>query len=440
MHVNQVLEASSRDKWIAGVDGSEHSNHALDWAAHHVVDRASTLEVVSAWQSSLWGSGSSPDAADSERQPVKMAAIATAAAAAERVGESPRPTVKHRAAHGGASSVLLDATDDAKLLVVGSHGLGGFRRLLLGTTSAQCATNAVAPTVVVPHEPPVGPERLVVAIDGSENSYAAANWAVDYATPGTVVTFALVWDSSLFNVTRSEAGSPDAADTSQADFNVWVDALADGLAANPATAGVEIARDFSVASPRPPPQRARGRFDIVRRRRPRTPSGGCHDARLSLKRVAASCRRADGGRPCRLITHAYRSTPSNFPAGCDETLWFFLARFVVWHSPSAMTNHGGNDSSGSACPSWRSLPWCCSSSIVRMTAAQTSRSKGSNGNLRSCRSMGPFNLQSRAAGPAAPRWHHGKRFGWVQLVQRGLQTRWLVADLLPVCHHTRYLR
>ena len=182
---------------------------------------------------------------------MKTAAIATAAAAAERVGESPGLTVKHRAAHGGASSVLLDATDDAKLLVVGSRGLGGFRRLLLGSTSSQCATHAVAPTVVVPHEPPVGPERLVVAIDGSDNSYAAANWAIDYATPGTVVTFALVWDSSLFNVTRSEAGSPDAADTSEADFNVWVDTLADGLVANPATAGVEIARDFSVASPRP---------------------------------------------------------------------------------------------------------------------------------------------------------------------------------------------
>ena len=158
--VNQKIEAPSCDKWIAGVDGSGHSHHALDWAARHVAGRASTLKVVSAWQSSLWGPGPSPAAAYSERQPVKTAVIATATAAAERVGESPCLTVKHRAAHVGASSVLLDATDDAKLLVVGTRGLGGFRRLLLGSTSAQCATHAVAPTAVVPHEPRVGPERL----------------------------------------------------------------------------------------------------------------------------------------------------------------------------------------------------------------------------------------------------------------------------------------
>ena len=251
MDVNQVVEASSNDRWIAGVDGSEHSHHALDWAALHVAGRASTLEVVSAWQSAFWGPGPSPDAADDERQPAKTAAIATAGEAAERVSESSGITVEHRAAHGGASAVLLDAADEAKLLVIGTRGLGGFRRLILGSTSAQCATHATTPTVVVPHQPPVGPERLVVAIDGSDNSYAAANWAVQYAAPGTTVTFASVWDSSLFNVTRSEAGSPDASDTSEADFNVWVDTLADGLSANPTTAGVEIARDFSIASPRP---------------------------------------------------------------------------------------------------------------------------------------------------------------------------------------------
>ena len=47
--------------------------------------------------------------------------------------------------------MLLEEAQDADLLVVGSRGLGGFRGLLLGSVSQQCAHHAPCPLVIVPH-------------------------------------------------------------------------------------------------------------------------------------------------------------------------------------------------------------------------------------------------------------------------------------------------
>ena len=56
---------------------------------------------------------------------------------------------------GPTSSVLIDAAHEAELLVLGSRGLGGFSRLVLGSTSTQCATHAPVPTAIIPLEAPL---------------------------------------------------------------------------------------------------------------------------------------------------------------------------------------------------------------------------------------------------------------------------------------------
>lgn len=65
--------------------------------------------------------------------------------------EAPEFDVETRAVEGQAARVLLDASQDADLLVVGSRGLGGFRELLLGSVSQQCAHHATCPVVIVRH-------------------------------------------------------------------------------------------------------------------------------------------------------------------------------------------------------------------------------------------------------------------------------------------------
>jgi nucleotide-binding universal stress UspA family protein len=45
--------------------------------------------------------------------------------------------------------MLLDVSTGAQMLVVGSHGHGGFAGLLLGSVSAACAEHARCPVLVV---------------------------------------------------------------------------------------------------------------------------------------------------------------------------------------------------------------------------------------------------------------------------------------------------
>lgn len=58
-----------------------------------------------------------------------------------------------RVSEGDAATVLMRASADAPMLVVGSRGHGGFAGLLLGSVSTECAANAECPVLVVRHEP-----------------------------------------------------------------------------------------------------------------------------------------------------------------------------------------------------------------------------------------------------------------------------------------------
>jgi nucleotide-binding universal stress UspA family protein len=62
--------------------------------------------------------------------------------------EAPIP-VSTLVAEGNAARALLDASEDADLLVVGSRGHGGFTGVLVGSVSQQCVNHAKCPVVVV---------------------------------------------------------------------------------------------------------------------------------------------------------------------------------------------------------------------------------------------------------------------------------------------------
>jgi nucleotide-binding universal stress UspA family protein len=65
--------------------------------------------------------------------------------------ESAGPEVSvHRVlVHDAPTQALIAAALDAELLVVGSRGLGGFKELLLGSVSHECANHAPCPVVIV---------------------------------------------------------------------------------------------------------------------------------------------------------------------------------------------------------------------------------------------------------------------------------------------------
>ena len=65
--------------------------------------------------------------------------------------------IETRLAEGGAARVLTEEAAGADLLVVGSRGLGGFRELLLGSVSRECAQHAPCPVLIVPAQSMIVP-------------------------------------------------------------------------------------------------------------------------------------------------------------------------------------------------------------------------------------------------------------------------------------------
>jgi nucleotide-binding universal stress UspA family protein len=91
---------------------------------------------------------------------------------------------------GAPAEHLVQLSEDAGLLVVGSRGRGGVRSTLLGSVALHCATSAACPVVVVhpaaatPALPPgalASPPRVVVGLDDSDAAQAALARAVDLA-------------------------------------------------------------------------------------------------------------------------------------------------------------------------------------------------------------------------------------------------------------------
>jgi nucleotide-binding universal stress UspA family protein len=136
---------------VVGVDGSEGSVRALRFAIDEARSRGDDVRAVCAWgvptlvYESVWASGAM-DPAEYRGAAEGDLAKALAEVNADESGVVVKPVVRE----GQAASVLCEEARDAELLVVGSRGLGGFRGLLLGSVSQQCAQHARCPVAIVP--------------------------------------------------------------------------------------------------------------------------------------------------------------------------------------------------------------------------------------------------------------------------------------------------
>jgi nucleotide-binding universal stress UspA family protein len=143
---------------VVGVDGSESATSAVRWAAREANLRGAKLELVSVWEVSVSSVGYGLGFAEISGEMLKgleqnAEEILATAAEVAREG-SPEIEIETRTVEGHAADVLVRAARDADLLVVGSRGMGGFRELLLGSVSQQCAHHATCPVVIVRHVDP----------------------------------------------------------------------------------------------------------------------------------------------------------------------------------------------------------------------------------------------------------------------------------------------
>jgi nucleotide-binding universal stress UspA family protein len=140
---------------VVGVDGSEPSGDALEWALAEARLRDDVLRVVCAWdiQPIAYGAmGFIPPVDPGSSERAAEEAVAQLLDAHADATEGVR--VERSIVQGAAADVLVEAAKDADLLVVGSRGHGGAAGLLLGSVSMRSAHLALCPVVIVRHEQP----------------------------------------------------------------------------------------------------------------------------------------------------------------------------------------------------------------------------------------------------------------------------------------------
>jgi nucleotide-binding universal stress UspA family protein len=141
-------ESDQPRRIVVGVDGSPASLDALRWAARFAGMSGARIEAVTAWQYPVPIGWAMPD-----WDPEKYARKVLMSAVDEAYGTERPPGMALLTREGAASEVLINASVEAILLVVGSRGRGGFAGLRLGSVSGRCAEYARCPVLVIHGEP-----------------------------------------------------------------------------------------------------------------------------------------------------------------------------------------------------------------------------------------------------------------------------------------------
>ncbi|MFD4789111.1 universal stress protein [Streptomyces sp. NPDC058459] len=155
----------------AGVDGTEESLAALDWAAREAVRRGLPLRVVHAWEQVR----ELPAGRDTQLGWVEEGIGGTVRALA---GRHPGLDVSARLTEDDAVDALLAAGADAEALVLGTRGHGAVAGFLLGSVGLRVVAEAARPVILVRAgdraEAESAGREIVVGQHGSPQDSAAA--------------------------------------------------------------------------------------------------------------------------------------------------------------------------------------------------------------------------------------------------------------------------
>lgn len=179
------MKSAQRDTVVVGVDHSEAALAAVHYAAELAARRHLRLHVVHAFESSeLTVRATIAWTADLEAALRGSAERLMETATAGLATRYPELDVTTRLDPGPRVAALLEESERAETLVVGSRGAGGFVGLAVGSTTLQVASHAHCPVVAVRAAVPGQPPRhgVVVGVDGSELSEAAVEYAMQAAS------------------------------------------------------------------------------------------------------------------------------------------------------------------------------------------------------------------------------------------------------------------
>ncbi|MFD6897473.1 universal stress protein [Rhodococcus sp. NPDC060086] len=178
--------SSTRKAVVAGVDGSETAAAAARWAGALAARLEAPLHLVHSLPSEgIFYSEAAVLIQSQMVEQLEKDGKQVLSNVADLVrADNPGLEVQSFIGPGPAATSLLEAADDASVLVLGATGAGKVENFLLGSTVVRVSNHAPCPVVVwrgdtvnpLPDDKPI-----VVGVDGSELSAAAVDYAFQYA-------------------------------------------------------------------------------------------------------------------------------------------------------------------------------------------------------------------------------------------------------------------
>ena len=184
---------------VVGIDGSATSYAAVSWAAREARLHGCSLHIVSALGAPTpYGDGIRlPPSYFADRDRAVHTHLDEAAAIARTTRTTTTaPEIATAILEGPARPALLDTSKSARMIVVGSRGLGQITAALAGSVAVALATHAHCPVVVIRGQSgqTSGHGDIVVGVDGTDNSRPAVAAAFEEAAlRGATLTAVHTW-------------------------------------------------------------------------------------------------------------------------------------------------------------------------------------------------------------------------------------------------------
>jgi nucleotide-binding universal stress UspA family protein len=129
---------------VVGVDGSDVSVKALRWAVDYAKLREIQVVAVTGFDTP-WHIYITPTVTGADYARMAQEKLDATVDALDEIGLN----VERRVVQLHPAKALILAAQGADLLVVGSHGTGGFPGMNLGSVASHCVHHAPCPVVVV---------------------------------------------------------------------------------------------------------------------------------------------------------------------------------------------------------------------------------------------------------------------------------------------------
>ncbi len=185
---------------VVGVDGSSSALEAVRWAADDCTRHHAPLRLVHGYLLPAHGYPEVVLTGNEVRHAIEAQARvwlneAAEVARAAAVGIE----VTTHVATWGAATLLIEESREARLMVLGSQGLGGVTGMLVGSIALALASHGQCPLVVVRGTAhPEGP--VVVGVDGSPTSEAAVEFAFETASMrGAPLIAVMSWNNFMIS-------------------------------------------------------------------------------------------------------------------------------------------------------------------------------------------------------------------------------------------------